>query len=80
MMHGKKAKQFILQRSLVRCHLQNAELEKKFQKNKGRVALRGDVVKDDSSSYAVFTELGILRVTHDVLDVPAKRGCFFSSV
>ena len=34
----------------------NAELEAKHQKYKGRVVLRGDVVKDDSVSYAVFTE------------------------
>ena len=40
------------------CHLKNSELEKKFQKYKGRVALRGDVVKDDSGLYAVFTEQG----------------------
>ena len=38
------------------CHLKNAELEAKHQKYKGRVVLRGDVVKDDSGSYAVFTE------------------------
>ena len=38
------------------CHLQNAELEPKFQKYKVRVALRGDTVKDDSGSHAVFTE------------------------
>ena len=38
------------------CHLQHAELEAKHQKNKGRVVLRGDIVKDDSGSYAVFTE------------------------
>ena len=29
-----------------------------FQKYKGRVVLRGDIVKDDSGSYAVFTEQG----------------------
>ena len=40
------------------CHLKNAELEAKHQKDKGRVVLRGDVVKDDSGSYAVFTEQG----------------------
>ena len=40
------------------CHLKNAELETKHQKNKGRVVLRGDIVKDDSGSYAVFTEQG----------------------
>ena len=29
-----------------------------FKKYKGRVVLRGDIVKDDSGSYAVFTEQG----------------------
>ena len=40
------------------CHLKNAELETKHQKYKGRDVLRGDSVKDDSGSYAVFTEQG----------------------
>ena len=40
------------------CHLKNAELEAKHQKYKGRVVLRGDLVDDDSGSYAVFTEQG----------------------
>ena len=40
------------------CHAKKAELEPKFQKYKGRVVLRGDTVKDDSGSYAVFTEQG----------------------
>ena len=40
------------------CHLKNAELEAKYQKYKGRVVLRGDIVKDNSGSYAVFTEQG----------------------
>ena len=31
-------------------HLKNAELEAKNQKYKGRVVLRGDIVKDDSGS------------------------------
>ena len=35
------------------CHLKNAELETRHQKYKGRVVLRGDIVKDDSGSYAV---------------------------
>ena len=30
------------------CHLKNAELEAKHQKYKGRVVIRGDIVKDDS--------------------------------
>ena len=40
------------------CHLKNAELEAKHLKYKGRVVLRGGIVKDDSGSYAVFTEQG----------------------
>ena len=40
------------------CHLKNAELETMHQKYKGRVVLRGDTVKDDSGSYAVFPEQG----------------------
>ena len=40
------------------CHLKNAELEAKHQKYKGRIVLRGDIVKDGSGSYAVFTEQG----------------------
>ena len=40
------------------CHLKNSELEPQCQKYKGRVVLRGDTVKDDSGSYAVFTEQG----------------------
>ena len=40
------------------CHLKNAELEAKHQKYKGRVVFRGDIVKDDSGSYAAFTEQG----------------------
>ena len=38
------------------CHLKNAELEAKQKKYKGRDVTRGDIVKDDSGSYAVFTE------------------------
>ena len=40
------------------CHLKNSEVEPKFQKYKGRVVLRGYIVKYDSGSYAVFTEQG----------------------
>ena len=40
------------------CQLENSELEPQYQKYKGRVVLRGDIVKDDSGSYAVFTEQG----------------------
>ena len=39
-------------------HLKNSDLEPQFQKYKGRVVLRGDTVKDDSGSHAVFTEQG----------------------
>ena len=40
------------------CHLKNAELEAKHQIYKGRVVLRGDIVKENSVSYALFTEQG----------------------
>ena len=40
------------------CHLKKSELDPQFQKYKGRVVLRGDIVKDDSGSYGVFTEQG----------------------
>ena len=40
------------------CHLKNSELEPQFQKQTGRVVLQGDIVKDDSGSYAVFMEQG----------------------
>ena len=41
------------------CHLKNAELEPKLQKkHKGRVVIRGDIVKDDTGAYAVFAEQG----------------------
>ena len=33
-------------------HLKNSELEPQFQKYKGRVVLRGDIVIDDSGSFA----------------------------
>ena len=39
-------------------HVKNAELETKHQKYKGRVVLRGHILKDDSGAYAVFTEQG----------------------
>ena len=38
------------------CDLKNSELEPQYRKCKGRVVLRGDIVKDDPGSYAVFTE------------------------
>ena len=38
------------------CHLNNAELEHKLQEYKGRIVLRGDIVKDDSGACAVCTE------------------------
>ena len=39
-------------------HLNHAEMETQHQKYKGRVVFRGDIVKYDFGSYAVFTEQG----------------------
>ena len=58
MKQGRRALQFTLHQLMDICHLKNAELEAKHQKYKGRVVLLGDIVKDDSGSYAVFTEQG----------------------
>ena len=40
------------------CDLKNAELEPKYQKYKGPVVLRSDIVEDDSGAHAVLTEQG----------------------
>ena len=61
------------------CHLKNAELEAKLQKYKGRVVLRGNIVKDDSKSDAVFTEQGSSAsqmMTAKVMDIISRLpGC-----
>ena len=61
------------------CHLKNAELEAKHQKYNGRVVLRGNIVKDDSGSYAVFTEQGSSAsqmTAAKVMDIiPRLPGC-----
>ena len=61
------------------CHLKNAGLEPQFQKYKGWVVLRGDIVKDDSGAYAVFTEQrsSASQVTAaKVMDIKSRlRGC-----
>ena len=54
-------------------HLKNSELEPQFQKYKGRFVFRGDIVKDDSGSYAVVTEQGwFISVTNDA---SKSNGC-----
>ena len=53
----------------------NSELVKKFQQYNGRVVLRGNVVKDDSGSYAMFIEQGSSAkhmTSTTVLDVIAR--------
>ena len=61
------------------CHWENAELEAKHQKYKGRVVLRGDIVKDDSGSYAVYTEQGSSasqRTAAKIMDIISRLpGC-----
>ena len=58
------------------CHLQeDAEPEPKLQKYKGRVVLRGDIVKDDSGAYAFFTEQGSSAsqmIAAKIMDVVAR--------
>ena len=58
------------------CHLKNAEFEAKHQKYKGRVVLRGDIVKDDSGSHAVFTEHGSQMTAAKDMDIISRLpGC-----
>ena len=47
------------------CHLKNAELEAKHQKYKGRVVLRGDLVKGDSGSYGSIHRTRIISISND---------------
>ena len=62
------------------CHLQNAALEAKHQKYKGRIVLQRDIVKDDSDSYAVFTEQGSSAsqmTVANVMDIISRLpGCY----
>ena len=54
---AQKGGQFILQLWCM-FRFKKSELEQKFQKYKGRVVLRVDVVKDHFGSYAAYTEEG----------------------
>ena len=57
------------------CHLKNAELEAKHQKMKGRIVLPGDILTDDSGSYAVFTEQGSpasQMTTAKIMDITSR--------
>ena len=62
------------------CHLKNWELEPQFQKYKGLIVLRGDIVKDDSGSFAVFTEQGSSAsqmTATEVMDIISRlQGCW----
>ena len=58
MKQGIRAEKFILRHWWISDILRISELEPQYQKCKGRVELRGDIVKDDSGSYAVFTDQG----------------------
>ena len=63
--------------------LKNSELDQKFQKYTGRVALRGDTVKDDSGSHDVFSEQGSSAsqlTAAKVVDVMARPGQHRTSI
>ena len=57
MKQGIKVEKFILRHRWIFVISRILE-DPQFQKYKGRIVLRGDIVKDDSGSYAVFTEHG----------------------
>ena len=58
------------------CHLKKCGVRtNKLQKYKGRVVLRGDIVKDETGAYAVFIEQGSSAsqmTAADVMDVIAR--------
>ena len=62
--HKKRKGQFILPRSWTCATSRTRSWSRSSKKYKGRVVLRGDVVKCDSGSYAVFAEHGS-SVTND---------------
>ena len=68
------------------CHLENSELEPQYEKYKGRVVLRGDIVKDDSGFYAVCTEQGssasqmTSAKVKDIISRPADAVSAYSQV
>ena len=80
-----KSKKLVFQKAQIAalmdlCHLKNSEVEQQFQTFRGRVVLRGDVVKDDSGScHDVFTaqsSLASQMTAAKVLDVSATLlGC-----
>ena len=60
------------------CHLKHSELEPQYRKYKGRVVLRGDILEDDSESYAVFSEQGSSAsqmTAAKVMDISRLPGC-----
>ena len=61
---------------MVICHLKNAEWEPKLQKCKGRVVLRGNIVKDEAGAHAAFYWTGLVCVPKmtggKVMDVVAR--------
>ena len=58
MKQGRRAQKFILPHWWTYVIWKMLNWRQQHQKYKGRVVLRGDIVKDDSGSYAVFTEHG----------------------
>ena len=81
-----KGRQFHFALLMDSCHLENSELEPQYQKYKGKVVLRGDIVKDDSGSYAVFTEQGssasqmTAAKVMDIISRPADAVCAYTQV
>ena len=58
------------------CHLKNAELEAKHQKYKGRVVLRGDIVKDNEqgSSASLLAAAKVMDIISRLLGCAGQAG------
>ena len=78
MKQGRRAPKFILPHLWTSVICMTAELDQST-KYKGRVRLRGDIVKDDSGSHAVFTDKGSsasqMTATKVVDIISRQRGC-----
>jgi len=61
------------------CHLKFFQLAKQFQKYKGRVVFRGDLIKDEEGAFALFPEHGASASSIEaarLVDIIARRpGC-----
>jgi len=60
---------------LTLCSIKYAELDKEFQKSKGRICFRGDSVKDENGAPAVFQEMSSSPTAIQTANANIAYGC-----